>query len=300
MHVRMQDCAGTRECEPAGEGTDTHTGRCSHLELLHHPGWQLGTASARDLPENAQGTCRTPLTQPSPFSTAATLTQRSSQPKKLRDAGSEHPHGPQSSSMPERGTAGRTHVQTQHFAVWFSPAVSPSHTLTLCILLCHCTAEPCLHSLCPLGCLTSPFTLLSSSFGDSHFITHSHSPKPPVQSPPCPIHAATCKSAEIPKHTHTPCAVTPSPGPHCPRGTLDCVTQDCSADKTCSFVSSSPNHLLSQAAGLAATSGRVWASKAKQCPAKKPFQPSWVSELYVLPLTSPITPHHGVTPKLTP
>lgn len=50
---------------------------------------------------------------------------------------------------------------------------------------------------------------------------------------------------------------------HCSRWTLDCVNQDCSSDKMCSFVSSSPKHHLSQTAGLAATSGRVWVSKAR-------------------------------------
>lgn len=177
-----------------------------------------------------------------------------------------------------------------HFPVWLSLDLTLSHILTLCILLWHYTADPCWHSLCPLGCFTSPFSLLSSSFYDVR--THSHSPKSPVQSPPPPIHAVTCKSAEIPNCTRTPWVLPHrSPGPHCSRWTWNCVNQeDCSTDKTCSFVSSSPNHHLSQAAGLAAASGRVWAFRAKQCPAKKPFYPSWASELY-MSCPSPLPSH---------
>lgn len=164
---------------------------------------QPGTASARDLPENAQGTHRTPLSQPSPFSTAATLTVRD--PHNQRNAQtlalstSHPPH--RVLCLRQNWQDTRTDTATP---VWFSPALSPSHTPTLCILLSHYTADPCLHSLCSLGSFTSPFTLLSSSFDHSHLEPIHTAPRSPVQSP---IHADTYKRAEIPNCTCTPWAL---------------------------------------------------------------------------------------------
>lgn len=119
IHVSKQDSAGTCGSVGVQEGAQTLTQAgaaaiSSSQPSCPSPGCQPGTAPARDLPENSQGTHSTPLTQPSPVSTAATLTEKDPHDKdRQTDPGCGHPHSPQSSSVPGRGGSGRTHVQTQ-------------------------------------------------------------------------------------------------------------------------------------------------------------------------------------------
>lgn len=147
----------------------------------------------------------------------------------------------------------------------------------------------------------TPFVLWAASLLPSHsflapFMTVVLEPVHTAPSPQCRAHHPQSMQS-LAKVLRSQTAHAPrvlphrSPGPLCSRWTWNCVNQeDCSTDKTCSFVSSSPNHHLSQAAGLAAASGRVWAFRAKQCPAKKPFYPSWASELY-MSCPSPLPSH---------